>query len=96
MTINDAMTVLTTAAPDFSADSAAGILREHYGLEGSLKNLTSERDQNFHVEQVAGESYVLKIANSSESAAVTDFQTAALMHVAESNSELPAGSNPRN
>jgi len=82
--------VLTTPPPAISKGAALKILRDDYGIEGSLSNLVSERDQNFRVEQAPGVSYVLKIANPAESAEVTDFQIAALLHVQESDPSFPA------
>jgi Ser/Thr protein kinase RdoA (MazF antagonist) len=54
-----------------------------------LKSLTSERDQNFLVELATPEYVVLKITNSCEAADVTDFQTAALLHVADRDPDFP-------
>ena len=85
----DAFTLLTTDPPGFSARRASGLLREHYGLEGSLETQGSERDQNFLLRTNAGEKYVLKIANSAEAEAITDFQVAALLHLGDSGLTTP-------
>jgi hydroxylysine kinase len=81
----DAFTLLTTAPPELSEAHAADLLREHYGLEGSLKLQYSERDQNFLVRTNSGTEHVLKIANSVEIEAITDFQIAALLHLENSH-----------
>lgn len=70
--------------PDFSTADAAAIASSHYGLTVSARPLVSERDQNFLLEGDDGRSFVLKIANASEDPAVTEFQVAALEHVARS------------
>ena len=38
---------LDSDVPDISADAAARVVRELYGIEGALSRLYSERDQNF-------------------------------------------------
>lgn len=84
----DPFLVLTTPAPRISEARAATILSEHFGIEGELKGLTSERDTNFHV--IAGDDeYVLKLANSAEDIGVTEFQNRALLHIALNDAELP-------
>jgi Ser/Thr protein kinase RdoA (MazF antagonist) len=84
----DAFTLLTTDPPELSAADAAELLREHYGLEGTLTLQYSERDQNFLVRTNSGAEHVLKIANSAEVAAITDFQIAALLHLEKSHPEV--------
>ena len=72
--------VLAAPPPVLSDAGAAELLLRHWGVEGSLKRLTSERDLNFHV-QTATRGYVLKLSNPAEPAEVTDFQTRALLHL---------------
>lgn len=43
------MNDMLQTTPDFSIEQAKLLLAEHYGLEGSLSPLDSERDQNFKV-----------------------------------------------
>ena len=80
---------LQTPAPTFSLQQATDLLREHFGVEGEIKPLSSERDQNFLVSVPDGRKYVLKFANESESAGITDFQNQALLHVARVAPEFP-------
>jgi Ser/Thr protein kinase RdoA (MazF antagonist) len=80
----DAFTLLTTTPPDLSVERASELLREHYGLRGSVEPQDSERDQNFLLRTKAGDNYVLKIANSAETESITDFQVAALIHLEQS------------
>ncbi len=86
---NDPFTALQTPAPDFSARQASALLQEHYGIDTSLEPLGSERDQNFLVSATDGDKYVLKFANASEPAAVTDFQNQALQHIVRVAPEIP-------
>ncbi len=53
-------------APRFSADEGARIARDLFAVEGVLRELPSERDQNFHVRALDGRECVLKIANPRE------------------------------
>lgn len=71
-----------------TADRAAALLFEHFGITGTLTLLASERDTNFHVAADDCE-YVFKIANSAEDAVVTDFQNQALLHLADADRDLP-------
>ena len=80
----DAFTLLTTPPPDFSVEHASELLRQQYGLQGSLEPQDSERDQNFLLRTKAGDRYVLKIANSAELESITDFQISALIHLEQS------------
>jgi len=80
----DATTLLTTDRPALSAARVAQLLQEHYGLEGELAPQDSERDQNFRLRATSGPTCILKIANASETEAITDFQVAALLHLENS------------
>lgn len=72
--------LLATLPPELDEGAVTDLLARHYGLRGSLRRLTSERDLNLHL--VAGDhSFVVKFANRAEPRAVTDFQTAALLHL---------------
>lgn len=89
MTSNDPFKVLTTPTPAIDVEHALHHLREQFGLSGDLKPLTSERDQNFRVTTATDGCFVLKIANSAEDPAVTDLQSAALLHIEKTMPELP-------
>lgn len=80
---------LSTAAPNLSISEIQSLSARLYGIEGSVRSLASERDQNCCIEQANGTRYVLKISNPSESAAIVDFQNAALNHVAKTSPDLP-------
>ena len=56
--MKDAFTLLSTPPPELSESAAAKTLWDQYGIKGSLKVLTSERDQNFLVKSEIGESFV--------------------------------------
>jgi Ser/Thr protein kinase RdoA (MazF antagonist) len=80
----DPFAVVAEAAPEFSDAEAIRYARDYWGLEARARPLVSERDQNFRLTCQDGNEYVLKIANAAEPSAVTEFQVAALLHIAAS------------
>lgn len=66
--------------PQITAAAAAVILKEHYGLEGPLKELGSQQDRNFRIDTATGR-FVLKIARSEYTLQELDAQNAALRHL---------------
>ena len=56
-----AMPSLVQQAPHFIEGDALRIAAELYGLEATAAPLPSERDQNFHLRDTAGDQYVLRI-----------------------------------
>jgi 4-aminobutyrate aminotransferase-like enzyme/Ser/Thr protein kinase RdoA (MazF antagonist) len=76
--------VLESAPPRFSAEEAAAIAAELFGVHGDASDLGSERDQAFRLE-----GGVLKISNSGEDPAALDLEEAAIAHVAAVDPALP-------
>ena len=83
------MTDFMKTAPAFTSEQAAMLLKDHFGIEGRLSALDSERDQNFKVAAANGEVFILKIVNAAEPLAESDFQTALLDHTARAAPDLP-------
>lgn len=81
--------LLATPSPSLTPAEVEHIARTHYGIEGTARLLTSERDQNFHLAAVDGRGFVVKVTNPAEDPLVTDFQTRALLHIAARDSGLP-------
>lgn len=54
-----------------------------FGVRGSARALSGERDQNFHLRVADGPGYVFKIHPPAEDPLVVDFQIRALQHLAE-------------
>ena len=79
--------VFNTPPPKFNEAQVVEILSEHYGINGSIKELISDRDQNFKI-ITKDQSYVLKIANSAESKDILDMQNLALNHIINKDSSL--------
>ena len=80
--------ILATRPPEVPQAEVHALLARHYGLAGSLTPLTSERDLNLHL-VTGAQGYVVKFANRAEPRAVTDFQTAALLHLEGNGLPVP-------
>jgi len=68
--------------PDVDAEEAARLLREAFGVEGSLRELGSHQDRNFLVETAAGERYVLKVAREGLGRPALEAENAAMLRTA--------------
>lgn len=75
--------------PAHALEEIREVAAHYYGLDGDLRPLQSERDQNFRVDTESGAKYVFKIANKDEATEVADFQTGALRHIARQDPSLP-------
>jgi len=80
--------VLDSAPPRFTADEAAAIAAELFGVRGSAHDLGSERDQAFLLDDGAAGA-VLKISNSGEDDAALDLEECAIAHVTAVDPDLP-------
>jgi 4-aminobutyrate aminotransferase-like enzyme len=81
---------LESTPPAFGEQAARQILREGFGVESSsLKPLAGERDQNFRVEEAAGQRFLLKISNPADDRPVLAMQAAALRHIERVDPGLP-------
>jgi 4-aminobutyrate aminotransferase-like enzyme/Ser/Thr protein kinase RdoA (MazF antagonist) len=80
---------LRTSPPVFSAAQAERILRDTYGLLGSVRALSGERDCNFHLSTPDGRGYVLKIIDREAGPETVDCQVGVLRHLAEQDPSLP-------
>ena len=72
--------------PKFDTNSTSDIIKSLYGLSGSLKELPSERDQNFHLTADNGAEYVLKIAAETERREILDMQNSAMDYLSDISS----------
>lgn len=86
MTATDSL--LTVPPPRIAAEALTDALHQHWGLEGTLSPLTSERDLNHRLDSPRGR-FVVRLTNPAEPAAMTDFQTCAALHVAARDPSLP-------
>jgi 4-aminobutyrate aminotransferase-like enzyme/Ser/Thr protein kinase RdoA (MazF antagonist) len=75
------MTDVSHPAPQFSASEAVELAAGHFGVNGSVTPLDSERDQNFKLTAPDTSLWILKIVNASEPGSESEFQTALLDHL---------------
>lgn len=75
------MTIIDNPRPSFSSTEALELLRRHFGIEGELTPLPSERDLNFRVETSDGRPLTFKIMNAAEPLSAIEFQAALLRHL---------------
>jgi 4-aminobutyrate aminotransferase-like enzyme/Ser/Thr protein kinase RdoA (MazF antagonist) len=80
---------LRTSPPVFSAAQAERILRDTYGLFGSVRMLPGERDCNFHLHTPDAPDYVLKILDREAGSETIDCQLSVLRHLADQDPSLP-------
>jgi len=85
----DEAAALSTAAPDLASAEVQALVARLYGIDGSVKSLAGERDQNCAIESADGTRYVFKISNPSEPVSLVDFQIAALEHIARTSPSQP-------
>ncbi len=86
MTATD--TLLTVPPPRIAPAALSSVLRDHWGLSGTLSPLTSERDLNHRLDSPQG-CFVVRLTNPAEPPEMTDFQTRAALHVAQRDPTLP-------
>src|SRR5262245_19973507 len=77
------MSAIRSLAPRFSVAEASGIAHSLYGLDRFVRELPSERDQNFLFDRDDGQEFTLKIANRDEDPSVLHFQNRAMEYVAQ-------------
>ena len=82
------MDVRDPERPQIDESQIRDIAKSLYGLSGSLRELPSERDQNFHLVTETGEEYVLKISAASERYENLDLQNSAMHHLADKSALL--------
>jgi Ser/Thr protein kinase RdoA (MazF antagonist) len=76
------VTISLDSIPRFTAARALTIAHKHYGIEGRVTALPSERDQNFLIVDARGAKFVLKIANRDDAPELLEFQHQAMRRVA--------------
>lgn len=75
--------------PEIEPASLARALAAEWGLEGALHPLGGERDRNFRLDGAGAAPLLVKLAHADENPAITDFQTAALLHLRATGPGLP-------
>ncbi|TFG31422.1 aminotransferase class III-fold pyridoxal phosphate-dependent enzyme [Candidatus Thorarchaeota archaeon] len=72
--------------PSFTTSEACDLASTLFNLIGDIKEikeLPSERDQNFHIVLGSGQEYVLKISATSEDITTLEMQNSAMQHLAD-------------
>ncbi len=82
------MSSVTLRQARFSESDALAIARERWGIDGTARELPSERDQNFRVSGDGGD-WVLKLSGESERREALELQNAALDWLARRSPEMP-------
>ena len=80
--------VLESSPPRFTADEAARIAADLFGVHGAASDLGSERDQAFLLDD-GSSGAVLKISNAGEDETLLDFEEAVIAHIAAVDPALP-------
>jgi 4-aminobutyrate aminotransferase-like enzyme/Ser/Thr protein kinase RdoA (MazF antagonist) len=83
------MKFLRAESPAFTETTILALLAQHFGLAGQLKALYSERDQNFHLHDLHGHDWTVKIANAAEDPGIITCQVGAFAHIARIDPSLP-------
>ncbi len=78
---------IETQRPAIGQQEVLAFADEKFGITGELKELVSDRDQNFSITSDTA-TYVFKIANSDEDPAFLDLQNRALLHLAQTAPDL--------
>ena len=81
--------VLSVPAPANSLEYAEEVARQYYGIQGKAHEIICERDQLLMLQDTQGQRHFLRFINPAEPPRVSDFQTKALLHVAEADPGLP-------
>lgn len=85
----DPLAILVAPPPCLEAEAVRKFVNQHYGFDGELEALLSERDQNFRLSRTDGSRFVVKIANREEPRITTDFQIQALLHLEQTACSVP-------
>nr|WP_316650673.1 aminotransferase class III-fold pyridoxal phosphate-dependent enzyme [uncultured Gellertiella sp.] len=83
------MKFLSATPPLFTLDEIEGHARRHFGLEGTITPLYSERDQNSRLRAADGTAFILKIANADEPFDMLDCQIGVLRHIERVAPDIP-------
>ncbi len=83
------MTAFESPPPNLTHQQLRDIANRLFDIQGDMKSLVSERDQNVRIQTKAG-AYVLKVSNAGEDQTSLNLQNAALNHLAKHKNKLRA------
>src|SRR5210317_768761 len=75
--------------PQLPRELLEQFLEDHWGIRGTSKSLSGERDQNTRVCTEDGRCYVLKVSSPIESPVLVDFQVQAMLHLEQADPTIP-------
>lgn len=81
--------LILAAPPTLSLPQLHAALAQAYGLAGSLEPLAGERDRSLMLTCEDGSHRLVKLAHPAEDVRITDFQTAALLHLEQADPTFP-------
>ena len=81
-----AYSAISSQPPRIPVADIERAVEQQFGLCGDYSPLVSERDQNLHLRSTGGAEYVVKVTSSAEAPSVSEFQTAALLHLEQAAS----------
>ncbi|MCE2577361.1 phosphotransferase [Gluconacetobacter entanii] len=70
-------------------EEALAIAREHYGADGDIRHLPTEKDDTFHIRCASGRGFIMKVEHPCEPREDVAFQTALLDDLKENAPDLP-------
>lgn len=80
---------LESAPPRIDEATATALVQRHYGIRATATAFACERDATFRLTAADGQRVTLKISNPAEAPLDTNFQTGAMLWVAQSDPGLP-------
>lgn len=80
---------LSLSSAAIANPEALDILHQHYGLDGKVMRLATEKDDTFRLTCADGQSYILKIANGAEDPQDIALQIDLLRYLERTSPELP-------
>lgn len=80
---------LESAPPRIDGATASTLVHRHYGIRATATPFACERDATFCLTAADGRSFTLKISNPAEAPLDTNFQTKAMLWVAQVDPGLP-------
>ena len=75
--------------PQLPRELLEQFLEDHWGITGTFKPLSGERDQNTQVCTRDGRRYVLKVSSPIEDSTLVDFQVQAMLHLERADPTIP-------
>lgn len=75
--------------PAFAPDEVRVLIKRQYGIDGQLKALEGERDQNFRISDGGPQRWVVKISGDTETQSRVDYYVQTLLHLEKMAPQLP-------